>query len=606
MPGNFSADPLRTLLDNLAKNYVGGHIEQRVPLLDRDVNLLLDLAASHFRHAMARYVGDGVAANEDGFELQGGTENDFTILVGSGAQGRFLVQGLEVTIDASILYSAQTFPDGQPAPALSPPDKGQGGTRRDIVYIDAWLEDLESDPSASSIDFTNMDDVNVRTMTRQRPAWVVRVREGAVQLPQPEDTDYEEGHFYAEVAQLERPAGAAVIAAEHILDTRSTELTLSFVQKRFELIEESIARMFPNNQIARYGIYQDRFRARKRPSKKTEDGRRVRVRGGTAFIEGERYWFPRTEMLVAVQTTLDVMHRLIVAEVINGEPSIGLVDGTVNDTMPTLSSNQLLLYRIRQERDNDNFALVDHRMFGHLEADEAEFPESFEAGKQGREMLFRVGYETDYTSTVARRDSPTRFQIGFPARRALTYGLKEDSTDEYETSAYIDRWKLDSNSALPTELEEWPQVFRYVMVGAEFAPILGPATRSEQSVEITSTWFGSYICTLNHLPYGARILAVEIRTTVTDMDPNAQVRLQRRSIQGSTVENIVTVQPAPVSGTSVVRVAVPGEVTVDEDSYFTVRASRLKLSESTDTTLHHVIVEYANGYGWPSYPWKDC
>src|ERR1035441_1658807 len=67
---DYSTSPQEVLLANQQKGYVGLHIEQGVPLLDRDLNLLHDLISATIRSLIANYVGNGVAAGTDGFAIQ--------------------------------------------------------------------------------------------------------------------------------------------------------------------------------------------------------------------------------------------------------------------------------------------------------------------------------------------------------------------------------------------------------------------------------------------------------------------------------------------------------------------------------------------------------
>ena len=50
---DYSTSPQDVLLANQQKGYVGLHIEQGVPLLDRDLNLLHDLISATMRSLIA-------------------------------------------------------------------------------------------------------------------------------------------------------------------------------------------------------------------------------------------------------------------------------------------------------------------------------------------------------------------------------------------------------------------------------------------------------------------------------------------------------------------------------------------------------------------------
>src|SRR5687768_2237948 len=87
--GDFSVPPTQSLAGNRAKGYIGLHFEQGVPLRDEDLNLLGDLVLAAARVIATGYIGSGVAAGRDGFEVAGeGADNDFTIRAGaSGTAG---------------------------------------------------------------------------------------------------------------------------------------------------------------------------------------------------------------------------------------------------------------------------------------------------------------------------------------------------------------------------------------------------------------------------------------------------------------------------------------------------------------------------------------
>src|SRR5690242_13914393 len=96
---DFSKSPLDLLLENQQKGYVGIHIEQGVPILDRDLNLLHDLITATVRSVVSRYIGSGIASGMDGFQIQAiPADNDFLIGANTGGSGICLVGGLEVTI----------------------------------------------------------------------------------------------------------------------------------------------------------------------------------------------------------------------------------------------------------------------------------------------------------------------------------------------------------------------------------------------------------------------------------------------------------------------------------------------------------------------------
>lgn len=222
--GNFSKQPLQTLLDNLGKSYVGLHVEQGVPVLDRDLNLLNDLISTTVRRIVSRYIGDGVAAGVEGFAVQAlPADNDFRIAAQNPGGGVCLVGGIEIFLGADLNYS-----DQDAAPSLTTPDGTQPDPRVDRVYLDVWLEEVDG---AEDGDLLNPDDVGIQTSVRQRPAWRVRVAENApIPAPLP-------GHSHYRVARLTRPRNDAEIRADMIQDDRRTIRSLAEVESRLALLE---------------------------------------------------------------------------------------------------------------------------------------------------------------------------------------------------------------------------------------------------------------------------------------------------------------------------------------------------------------------------------
>ena len=225
---DFSASPLDFLLANQQKGYTGLHLEQGVPVLDRDLNLLHDLVTAGIRALFTRYVGNGLAAGTDGFGIQelpaGHNTQDFQISAGPAGAGSILVGGLEVTISAAVAYSGQAG-----VAPLTTPQPTQPDPRLDTVYLDVFL--IEVDGTADP-DLNNSHDVGMETSVRLKPAWLVRVAEG-VPVPQPPP-----GHAFCPLAGLRRPRGVATIDQAMLTDLRQRRLTMSDLEQRLSLMEQ--------------------------------------------------------------------------------------------------------------------------------------------------------------------------------------------------------------------------------------------------------------------------------------------------------------------------------------------------------------------------------
>ncbi|MGD0608923.1 MAG: IPT/TIG domain-containing protein [Streptosporangiaceae bacterium] len=224
---DFSASPLDFLLANQQKGYNGLHIEQGVPVLDRDLNLLHDLVTAGIRQLFTRYVGSGLATGTDGFGIQalpaGQNTQDFQITAPATGPGSILVGGLEVTIAAAVDYASQTG-----VAPLTTPQPTQPDPRPDTVYLDVFLVEVDgtTDP-----DLNNSQDVGMETSVRLKPAWLVQVAEG-VPVPPPPD-----GHAFCPLAGLSRPRGVATIDQTMLTDLRQRRLTVSDLEQRLSLLE---------------------------------------------------------------------------------------------------------------------------------------------------------------------------------------------------------------------------------------------------------------------------------------------------------------------------------------------------------------------------------
>jgi len=226
---DYSKSPLNFLLANQQKGYVGLHIEQGVPLLDRDLNLLHDLITATVRSVVTRHIGNGIATGADGFAIQampaGQQSQDFRIAAAAAGPGTCLVGGIEVVIPAGgTTYKAQAG-----LPALTTPSAAQPDPRVDIAYLDVFLDEVDgtADP-----ELNNSFDVGMQTSVRIKPGWVVRVAEG---IPPPTAPA---GHVFYPLAQLQRPRGSDTIDQRMITDLRQTRLTVSEMAQRLALLEQ--------------------------------------------------------------------------------------------------------------------------------------------------------------------------------------------------------------------------------------------------------------------------------------------------------------------------------------------------------------------------------
>ena len=226
--GDFSQDPQAALNNCGDQGYVGIHIEQGVPILDRDLNLLHDLVADAVRNLATRYIGDGGSSAATGFLITalpaGQNANDFSIGADPGATfpAHCLVGGIEVQLKQALKYSEQAE-----HPALTKP----AAVRTDLVYLDVWITEADR---FTDQDLRNERDVGLQTSVRLKAHKAVRVAEGTTTLP-PLD-----GHNRYPLATLARTAGKDAIEQPMITDMRRTRLNVADLEKRLTALEVAL------------------------------------------------------------------------------------------------------------------------------------------------------------------------------------------------------------------------------------------------------------------------------------------------------------------------------------------------------------------------------
>ncbi|MBL7189112.1 MAG: hypothetical protein ISS70_22525 [Phycisphaerae bacterium] len=196
--GNFSKDPQKVLEEALKKGYYQVRFPQGIPLLDRDVNLAIDLASP--QRLAAYHFGNGVPADNDGFRITGldVAGDNFAIKA-----GRCLVNGYEVALAKDTTYKAQPHPDNV---TNLPAGKSN-------VYLRVFNSEVTSDQDH---DLQNSDDVGVETTVRQKVEWEVLV--STRRIPRP-------NHFL--LAEIDTHAP---IPLKAVTDRRRIGLTLAEVK----------------------------------------------------------------------------------------------------------------------------------------------------------------------------------------------------------------------------------------------------------------------------------------------------------------------------------------------------------------------------------------
>jgi hypothetical protein len=190
--GNYSSDPNTTLQSALDRGYTRVRFQQGKPILDRELNLVADLAGTE--RLAQQYVGDGVPSGSLGFQITGlnVAGNDFNIMA-----GHCLVGGRE-----AVLAQATTY-KGQPNKAKVQPLPAGASN----VYLHVFTTEIAAaqDPA-----LTNSADVGFETAIREKTDWEVLVSAAPINAP---------GHMLLAIIDT---------GANSIADKRRVGLTVSW------------------------------------------------------------------------------------------------------------------------------------------------------------------------------------------------------------------------------------------------------------------------------------------------------------------------------------------------------------------------------------------
>jgi hypothetical protein len=163
--GQYSQDPQTALSSALGKRYTRVRFQEGKPLLDRELNLAVDLAGP--QRLAQTYIGNGTPPGDNGFAITAlnVATNEFAI----GA-GRAMVNGQEVALTANTTYRTQPV---QANVGVIP-----AGTSN--VYLRAIATEISS---AQDTDLGNPNDVHAETAIRERLDWEVIVSAAAITTP---------------------------------------------------------------------------------------------------------------------------------------------------------------------------------------------------------------------------------------------------------------------------------------------------------------------------------------------------------------------------------------------------------------------------------------
>ena len=221
--GNFSRDPDTRAADAAVKQYVAVRLQQGVPILDADWNLLDDLRRRDSETLGGRFIGDGVPTGSDGFRIfaEGAPDpslgkQDFGI-----RQGLIIVNGKLLQIDRDFRYTDQPNFNkpavDPPVPPLELKEKGEY-----IIFLDTWEREVDSQGEETLVD----PHIGVETVVLLKREWAVRVTDiVAVRV-----TDIvavpPTGHFFYALAKLTWPGsedGSGDIKDDMLVERRDTD-----------------------------------------------------------------------------------------------------------------------------------------------------------------------------------------------------------------------------------------------------------------------------------------------------------------------------------------------------------------------------------------------
>jgi hypothetical protein len=163
--GQYSQDPQTALTNALGKRYTRVRFQEGKPVLDRELNLAVDLAGP--QRLAQTYIGNGTPPGDNGFAITAlnVAGNEFAI-----AAGRAMVNGQEVALAANTTYRTQPV---QTNVGIIP-----AGTSN--VYLRPVPTEISS---AQDTDLGNPNDVHAETAIRERLDWEVIVSAAAITTP---------------------------------------------------------------------------------------------------------------------------------------------------------------------------------------------------------------------------------------------------------------------------------------------------------------------------------------------------------------------------------------------------------------------------------------
>ena len=158
--GNYSKNPQDVLQDAQAKGYGRVRFQQGKPILDRELNLVGDLAGAAFN-----YIGNGVPAGSNAFKITFANPGAFPQTDFNIGPGTCVVNGHEVTTPPNTTYKTQPHKEhviADPFPANS--------TGWVYIFLRVFTREVNG---ADDAGLGNAGDVGFETALREKVDWEV-------------------------------------------------------------------------------------------------------------------------------------------------------------------------------------------------------------------------------------------------------------------------------------------------------------------------------------------------------------------------------------------------------------------------------------------------
>lgn len=286
------------------------------------------------------------------------------------------------------------------------------------------------------------------------------------------------------------------------------------------------------------------------------------------IVAGRLYDVPETVVSVPVQSSLAVMHRLVVTRISGGVPSVVLLDGTAEASDPNVATTEVKLWRLVQETGVATYTSEDLREYGVYAASRVEADQDLIA--PNRVLLGAGGESVDLDPA-----RPEFARVGGLWR--ITAAKDADGNDISKRHGHIALDPLD-----------------FISVGGS------PTIDADDGVTLTTS--GDIVSSKSlQFPPGARVSKVTVNYTVSNSLNGIAFILFRRARQSATRQLVDQNSDANVTGAGFYELettAPPIDHEVLRDSAYTLQ---VQAGASHNVTIIGALIEYEWEYpfaGW--------